>query len=431
MGYANEFPHGRMWDSDLREILEMFNAVLDVPADVKNFKEEIIKKYGTLEKFVTEYFDNLDVQNEINTKLNEMRDDGTLAEVINEDIFNELSNKVDANVRALRDRHFICIADSYGMNPRANQTWTSLFESRIPNTRQTSISSIGFTTHWDGDTPSSFKEVAEKYATELSEDERNKITDIVVCGGWNDARAITQKVATVAILQTKMIEFVDYCKSQFPNAIVHVGFIGWQDFNCGQPETTAADLYTTQIIYTGTRYKDLHNLSNVQYIMKNSRFMDSSHFHPNDGGAAQLYIGITGALFGGYNYDDYGEIPYGEFTVADILPKTSAGFTPFLYGIHNDILKMRTMGAISFTGNVVSNGLRLFQFNEFTLPCDYNNQIVFDGWFNGTINGNSYTFRPYIYLDNSDRTLRMILPESGAIDGMLWCQTIVDQNNCL
>ena len=89
------------------------------------------------------------------------------------------------------------------------------------------------------------------------------------------------------------------------------------------------------------------------------------------------------------------------------------------------------MGAISFTGNVVSNGLRLFQFNEFTLPCDYNNQIVFDGWFNGTINGNSYTFRPYIYLDNSDRTLRMILPESGAIDGMLWCQTIVDQNNCL
>ena len=55
----NEFPHSTMFDSDLREILEMYVAVKNLPEEWREFKAEILKK---LNKQVEEYLDvNLEV----------------------------------------------------------------------------------------------------------------------------------------------------------------------------------------------------------------------------------------------------------------------------------------------------------------------------------------------------------------------------------
>ena len=45
-----------------------------------------------LQEYVANYFDNLDVTEEINNKLDEMADDGTLAEIINVEMIGSLSN---------------------------------------------------------------------------------------------------------------------------------------------------------------------------------------------------------------------------------------------------------------------------------------------------------------------------------------------------
>ena len=45
-----------------------------------------------LQSYVANYFDNLDVQEEINTKLDEMAGDGTLAQIINVEMIGDLSN---------------------------------------------------------------------------------------------------------------------------------------------------------------------------------------------------------------------------------------------------------------------------------------------------------------------------------------------------
>ncbi len=45
--------------------------------------------------YVNHYFDSLDVQNMINAKLDEMAQDGTLADLINHKIFNDLNEKID------------------------------------------------------------------------------------------------------------------------------------------------------------------------------------------------------------------------------------------------------------------------------------------------------------------------------------------------
>ncbi len=59
------------------------------------WQQNVQKGFDDLKKFVADYFDNLDVQDEINNKLDEMAEDGTLADIINQEIFGEIQDKLD------------------------------------------------------------------------------------------------------------------------------------------------------------------------------------------------------------------------------------------------------------------------------------------------------------------------------------------------
>ncbi len=50
---------------------------------------------GSQVEILVNWFNNLDVQDEVDKKLDEMVEDGTLAEIINQEIFNELNNKIE------------------------------------------------------------------------------------------------------------------------------------------------------------------------------------------------------------------------------------------------------------------------------------------------------------------------------------------------
>ena len=54
--------------------------------------EELQQKYLELVDYVNNYFDNLDYQTEINAKLDEMADDGTLAQIINVEMIGSLQD---------------------------------------------------------------------------------------------------------------------------------------------------------------------------------------------------------------------------------------------------------------------------------------------------------------------------------------------------
>ena len=69
----------------------------DVVNNNATLEEEFIEKVKELETYVNTYFDNLDVQEEINNKLDTMVTDGTLYSIINNEIFNELNQKVLQN----------------------------------------------------------------------------------------------------------------------------------------------------------------------------------------------------------------------------------------------------------------------------------------------------------------------------------------------
>lgn len=68
--------------------------------NVVNNNAEVLETYTKLieelKEYVDNYFDNLDVQEEINNKLDAMVESGEMAEIINEEIFGELDSKVDS-----------------------------------------------------------------------------------------------------------------------------------------------------------------------------------------------------------------------------------------------------------------------------------------------------------------------------------------------
>ena len=72
--------------------------------------ESLTNAFNDLETYVNNYFENLDIQAEVDAKLDDMVESGTLAEIINQEIFTELNNKVLALENTLKEEskiHFI------------------------------------------------------------------------------------------------------------------------------------------------------------------------------------------------------------------------------------------------------------------------------------------------------------------------------------
>ena len=65
----------------VNQLIRNFN---DLSKETKDTVEEYIAKFIELKDFVDDYFDNLDVQEEINNKLDEMLEDGSLQDLVNE-----------------------------------------------------------------------------------------------------------------------------------------------------------------------------------------------------------------------------------------------------------------------------------------------------------------------------------------------------------
>lgn len=66
--------------------------------------EKLTDAYNELETYVNNYFDNLDVQAEINVKLDKMASDGTLDKIINEKILNDVKKEIADNKTDTEDK---------------------------------------------------------------------------------------------------------------------------------------------------------------------------------------------------------------------------------------------------------------------------------------------------------------------------------------
>ena len=76
----------------LCKVVEYLNKVINQQNIVEDNVSELLRVYEELKNYVEHYFDNLDIQTEINNKLDEMASDGTLENLINIEILNNITD---------------------------------------------------------------------------------------------------------------------------------------------------------------------------------------------------------------------------------------------------------------------------------------------------------------------------------------------------
>lgn len=92
------------------KLCEYVNKTIEKLNELGLQTENITNAFEELQNYVNNYFETLDIQDEINNKLDEMVEDGTLARIINEQIFAELNQKISNDV----EYHFIKTGDLSG-----------------------------------------------------------------------------------------------------------------------------------------------------------------------------------------------------------------------------------------------------------------------------------------------------------------------------
>lgn len=78
----------------LNKVVSYLNDVIESQNETNDNFAAMVVLYETLKEFVDTYFDELDIQNEINAKLDIMAADGTLDQIINVNIFNDLNEQL-------------------------------------------------------------------------------------------------------------------------------------------------------------------------------------------------------------------------------------------------------------------------------------------------------------------------------------------------
>ena len=86
-------------NNNAEAVIELQNNFTDftntINTELTNYKNEINKLINDLENYVDNYFKNLNVQNEINTKLDQMVNDGTIANILNNKLLTDINNTVN------------------------------------------------------------------------------------------------------------------------------------------------------------------------------------------------------------------------------------------------------------------------------------------------------------------------------------------------
>lgn len=73
------------------------NKIIDSQNTVGSEMEKFSQAFIDLQNYVNNYFNNLDVQDEINNKLNSMANDGSLSQIINENLFKNINQSILQN----------------------------------------------------------------------------------------------------------------------------------------------------------------------------------------------------------------------------------------------------------------------------------------------------------------------------------------------
>lgn len=339
MSMENLGPYTNFHELNQDWFLQEFNKLIaQWKAMQKNF-DNLQDAFNDLKSYVQDYFKNLDVQEEINNKLDSLVADGYFDTFLN-DYFKNLKKRV-----------FILIGDSYGENPNEYKGgWTTPFKSFSGLTEGVDcftncVGGTGFVK--TGNTGKTFLDLLKdiNIGTVNPED----VTDILVCGGCNDVNTSYND------LNTAILSFRNYCKQHFVNANINISMIGIFKASGRRKLLLSTVLRSYQLaVNYGMRYIDstccLHRYD----------FIGEDGIHPTSAGCINIGRNLCNALFIGQGVQ---LINYNE--------ESLSGGTNITYGGTNKIYGFSNNGVIYF--GMIKNTVLTF---STTIRITNNSDIV-------------------------------------------------------
>ena len=393
MSMENLGPYTNFHELNQDWFLQEFNKlVAQWKAMQKNF-DSLQDAFNDLKNYVQDYFKNLDVQEEINNKIDSLVADGYFDTFLN-DYFKNLKKRV-----------FILIGDSYGENPYEYKGgWTTPFKNFSGLTEGVDcftncVGGTGFVK--TGNTGKTFLDLLKdiKIGTVNPED----VTDILVCGGCNDVDTSYND------LNTAILAFRNYCKQHFVNANINISMIGIFKASGKRKLLLSTVLRSYQLaVNYGMRYIDstccLHRYD----------FIGKDGIHPTSAGCINIGRNLYNALFIGQGVQ---LINYNEESLSGGNNITYGG-TNKIYGfsnngiiyfgmIKNTVLTFGTPISINNNSDIVIGNLKystLLENNNYpnTIPVQC---VALQTSGNAVLPG-------YIYAsdDGSKITLHLVIP---------------------
>lgn len=329
------------------EMLEWLCKYLEdtvIPAVNNNAEalEEVQEAFVTLKNYVDNYFDNLDIQQEINDKLDEMAESGQLTDIIAQYLqlagilsFDTISDLVAAEnivngsscyvlggtsyndgngafykVRTVTNddtidgyyivaldvsntlvaerleekekEEYIIIGDSYGAY---DGSWIDKLITKIGDKavcHKIAIGGAGFY-HQSSIQNYTFLTYLQSQASTITNP--LKIKKIIVCAGYNDNDATYDNITTA------INSFCSYCKTTYPNARVYIGMIGFNSAKTATGTLLRDSLFTVVLPAYSADYNNEYGpvyIENSELILKNTDFMASDNVHPVEAGSNKI-----------------------------------------------------------------------------------------------------------------------------------------------
>lgn len=309
---------------------------------VVKYLNDTMTDVNELKTLVQNFLDSGIVQEDINEKLDQMAEDGTLASLINEEIFGELNSQLadlTDRVDHLDERSFVIFADSYALTDTdygVTQNFVDMAQSYlgIPNDRWRvdRHAGLGF-----AGGAGSWKDSVPTFAATLTEAQRNAVTDVIFIGGRNDAYRYSNSSISLSDISSNITATASACKTAFPNAKMHNAFVGidWD----GAYINGEAEVYR---LYNSAQNHDMAYYSGIENVLHYRALLRAEGVHPNNTGMYALAIALVQCILNGSVDVTY---EFGSATISNQLGVRSSGEPiRITESLHNGMVTVNMIG---------------------------------------------------------------------------------------
>lgn len=243
--------------------------------------------FDELHDYVMNYFKNLDVTAEVREIIDELVANGTMANIINQQIFAELNHKIAVNA----SKRTIVVGDSYSTaGPWSTEfSWVDILKETGNNQDIINMSQggIGFCTN------PSFEDKINEYIAQGHDN--TLVKNIVVAGSFND------RTADEPTLSENIKRFKNIVTANFPNATLYLAPMGNAiNHLCGVENSTQSRLMEVNRRYM--RWGQFYGyvlIPAYRAMCNDPSYFASDYMHPNGTGMYQLAFIVGQGLQGG------------------------------------------------------------------------------------------------------------------------------------